>query len=1133
MAGDTHRSRTPFPVRRPRAVLVVAAALAVGAAALASRLSVQADLSHLLPPGAASVRDLEEVQRRAQAFGNLLVGIEADDLAARGEAARHLVSRLQSLDAGLVAGVVADDGSLRRHLWNNRYQYVPIDDLQQVRDDLQRRVAKANPLFVDLSDDDGRAEGAGDGNHLGALRARMDDAEARARSPSPLVSKDGRTQMIIVRATFPSTDASKSRRVNDLVQAAIAATRATAPAGVRIGATGDIATVVVEQDAIVRGMTLATLITTVVVALALLLYYRSLAALAVIFGALGVGTIATLAFARLSVGYLNSATAFLISIVIGNGINFPMLVVARYLEERRRQVPSLDAVGRASTATLRGTTAAALTAFVAYGSLIVTDFRGFRDFGIIGAVGMLLCWAAAYTVAPALLTIFGRRGLFDRLAPEPSLGRRLAGLLPRRSRPVVAALALLGPVLLLLAGRYFASDPFEYNLRNLRASGADARQARAWQAKLDEAFGKGISGGFVIALERAEDVPALARKLRVVTGFTTTGGGGTLLSRVSSLDDLLPADQERRFALLAEVRQLIDRHADEMADETATLAGRLRPPDGLRPLRAEDVPAELALLYTEKDGRRGRLIFANTAPSVNGWDGRDLKTVSQRVRSLDLPSGTRVAGSAFVFADMIEAIRRDGPKATLVALIGVLIVIALTMGVGRHGRLTALAAVFGTTAMLALSSLAGVKINFLDFVALPLTLGIGTDYAANVLSRAREEAFGATRRAVLTTGGVVVLCSFTTSVGYASLLVADNAGIRSFGLAAMLGELTCIAAGAWVAPVLLDALERRAAKPRSTRRSSWLQRAVMLAGALGFVVMVRSLPQADWRALVVKVGPALPVAVAITLGWMALYARGLQEILGGAIRLGRLVYNRVVGDAYNVITPLADVGGDPVRVLDLAAVVGTPGAVRAIVIDRLVYSTAGLVFSGLSAAVAVWAFAWDSRIERSLIGYAVVALAGSVLLALLTTRPAAARGIVRVLRLAKVPLPEIPSSLPTLAFVRALGWHLLGRAGALAEIAVLLLALGQPVRLTALVAVGAVVSIAGIVFFFVPNGVGVSEGAMVLAMTLTGYGESVGLAVGLARRVRQLVLTGAGVVLTMIWRPAKPHFETTTGRSRS
>jgi uncharacterized membrane protein YbhN (UPF0104 family) len=244
-------------------------------------------------------------------------------------------------------------------------------------------------------------------------------------------------------------------------------------------------------------------------------------------------------------------------------------------------------------------------------------------------------------------------------------------------------------------------------------------------------------------------------------------------------------------------------------------------------------------------------------------------------------------------------------------------------------------------------------------------------------------------------------------------------------------------------------------------------------------------------------------------------------ILGDAIRLGRLVYNRVVGDAYNVITPLAGVGGDPVRVMDLAAEMGTAGAMRAIVIDRLVYSTSGLLFSGLGAAVAVWAFAWDSRIERLLIGYAVVALAGAVLLALLTTRPAAARGIARVLRVSRVRLPEIPTPLSTVAFARALGWNLLGRAGALAEIAVLLVALGEPVRLAGLVASGAVISIAGIVLFFVPGGVGVTEGATVLALALTGYGESVGLAVGLARRARQLLMTGAGVVLTMIWRPGR------------
>ena len=788
--------------------MLVAAAVAVVGAVFASRLTVKADLSHLLPPGAASVHDLDDVQRRAQAFGNLLVGIDADNPAAREAAARQLVPRLQALDPALVAEVVADDGILRRHMWSTRNPDAPIEELDQVRAELAHPVARANPLFVDLDLDPSEGERGPD--RLAALRTHLDEAEARARTPSPLLSKDARTQMIIVRATFPSTDIARSRRFNDGVRAAIAATRARTPAGVRIGATGDIATVMIEQDAIVRGMTLATVITTVVVALALLLYYRSLAALAVIFGALAVGILATLGFARLSVGYLNGATAFLISIVIGNGINFPMLVVARYLEERRRLASGTEAVARAWTATRRGTTAAALTAFVAYGSLIATDFRGFRDFGIIGAVGMLLCWASAYTVAPALLTILGRRGHFDRTTPEPAIGRWLVALLPRRPGRALAVVAVAVPLLVAASARYLASDPFEYNLRNLRALNAQTREARTWQTKLDDAFGRGISGGFVVALDRRQDVPAVAKQLRELAGSPAPGQpSGPLLARISTLDDVLPTEQARRLALLDEIRRLIDRNADKMSPASAAEARRLRPPDGLHTLRDEDVPAALALQYTEKDGRRGRLIFANTAPGVNGWDGRHLMAVSRDVRALELPAGTEVAGSAFVFADMVEAIRRDGPRATLVAFLGVLVVIALTMGLGRHGLVTAASATLGTAAMLALSSLAGLKINFLDFVALPLTMGIGTDYAANVVSRAREEATGGARRAVLTTGGVVVLCSFTTIVGYASLLAADNAGIRSFGLAAMLGELACIAAGVLAAPVLLEAFERR------------------------------------------------------------------------------------------------------------------------------------------------------------------------------------------------------------------------------------------------------------------------------------------------------------------------------------
>ena len=59
------------------------------------------------------------------------------------------------------------------------------------------------------------------------------------------------------------------------------------------------------------------------------------------------------------------------------------------------------------------------------------------------------------------------------------------------------------------------------------------------------------------------------------------------------------------------------------------------------------------------------------------------------------------------------------------------------------------------------------------------------------------------------TGPAVALCSFTTVVGYASLLFSENQGIRSFGLSALIGELTCVFAALVLAPVLLDLPGRR------------------------------------------------------------------------------------------------------------------------------------------------------------------------------------------------------------------------------------------------------------------------------------------------------------------------------------
>ena len=110
------------------------------------------------------------------------------------------------------------------------------------------------------------------------------------------------------------------------------------------------------------------------------------------------------------VDQLNSSTGFLGSIVVGNGINYGVIWLARYVAARRRALPLEAALAEATWGALPGTLVAAVAAATAYASLTITGFRGFRQFGTIGAVGMLACWGATYLLAPSLCAAIERLG---------------------------------------------------------------------------------------------------------------------------------------------------------------------------------------------------------------------------------------------------------------------------------------------------------------------------------------------------------------------------------------------------------------------------------------------------------------------------------------------------------------------------------------------------------------------------------------------------------------------------------------------------------------------------------------------------------------------------------------------------
>ncbi|MCE9577206.1 MAG: MMPL family transporter [Deltaproteobacteria bacterium] len=799
-------------LRNARLVLALAVVTFLAAVYLiAFHLPLKADFAYLLPADSPAVRDQHRLEQMVAVQDTALVLVLAPTPEVRAHVVGEMIARLRALPASQIAHLETDDADTRAFLKANRHLFISVEDLQRAYQALTERVAAAklaaNPLYVAVDDDEDAKDAAKARADLDDLDRRRKEAEARLDRSSN-ISADGKAGLVVVRTAFAQTDVTTGKVLIAELERARDEVMAANP-GVNIGIAGGVLNVVAEHEALENGMLLSSLVTAFLVGLVLILYFRSVMLLAILTVSLVSATAMAFGAAALTVGHLNAATAFLGAIIAGNGVNYGILLIARYLEERRALDPE-PAMAAAIAGTMRPTLVASLGASIAYGSLAATSFRGFADFAIIGAIGMVLCWISAITVLPVLVL---------RLAPsprmprgEPLIGRVLARLLGFRRPAVVAAVtAALAIGAGVITYQYVAADPFEYDIKKLRSEGADAVSSRDWMAVSDKLFGSGISGQTYIAADRPAQVPLIIAALRKVDEHAAPGQ--ETFGTIHSILELVPEHQPEKLALLAKIRALLDDPALEELepDERARLAD-LRPPDDLKVITTASLPAEIADKLRERGGTIGYIIGVRPGPHLDDWNGHDLIRFATAIRKIELPDGETVttSGPSVIFADVVGAIQADGPGVTLVAAIGLVLMVLIVVGRNRQALAVLIATALGALGLTAACALLGVRVNFLDFVALPITLGLGVDYAINVAHRHHQEGAQSARATLMTSGSAVFLCSLTTIIGYGSLLVSDNLAIRGFGFASLIGEVACLTTALVVVPAVLSLGRSRA-----------------------------------------------------------------------------------------------------------------------------------------------------------------------------------------------------------------------------------------------------------------------------------------------------------------------------------
>ncbi len=780
--------------------------------------NLRTDLEELLPTQARSVLDLNEVRSRLETTNNLAILMISDKPDASKRFVDALAGEIEKLPREVCAGVEYRIDKEIEFFAKRKSLFIDLKDLEMIRDYIRAKVNYELSLYNPLTiiENKNLKEPSFD------FKSLKKKYESKSNSYSRFLdgyyaTPDKKQRVILANLPGNKSGISASKELREAVDGIIERLNpASFSADLEVHFAGGVQDLIDEHEALVEDLLLSTVLVTLLVSIAMLLYFKSFMATLSLILALLVGTLWTFGAGYFQVGYLNANSAFMASIVIGNGINFGIILLARYLEERRKRKETPRSIYIALQKTASATGVAALAAGLAYGSLMLTSFRGFRQFGVIGFTGMALCWLATYTFMPSFMILLYRLGFLRKPVRKTKsrFTRGLAHLISKRPRTIlVATLAAT----LLSAASLSRINPgiIETNMKKLRNKKSAESGSMYWGEYVDKLFDRYLLP-VVILPKDEKDVQPIADEVRRTKARE---GDRSFIVNVSTLQDFIPGQQAEKVRVLRQIDDLLPAQLlRQLRPEERELAQGLLSENSFKRFGPGELPELVRGKFRERDGTLGKLILIEPSLSPELQKSENLIHFVHSVRdSVDkIVPGTAVAGTLPVTSDLFESIVKDGPKATFFAFVAVFLLVILLFREVRTAALCSFALFLGVLWLFGYVLIFDQKINFLNFIALPITFGIGVDYGVNVFQRYRLEKKGGILPVLEQTGGAVLLASFTTVTGYGSLLIASNQAFVSFGKLAVLGELTCVLAAVVSLPALLFLLERRQGEVRTS-----------------------------------------------------------------------------------------------------------------------------------------------------------------------------------------------------------------------------------------------------------------------------------------------------------------------------
>jgi len=772
-------------LRRPFLALLVLTAMTAGMVTWGAGISIRGDMEDLFPEDTPIVKRARDARGTVGSRSELLILVGSPDRDINRAVGEELAELLAAEDELIDSAHCKHDAEFVSFFEKNALLYLESKELEEIKQDVDNAIAQAVMVDDFEFEDDFEVDSDYGGD------AASDAQESRIPTQAEIEKKygtgsfreyfespDGQVLGVKAYPTFKPSETGRAQVLNQRVKELIAKVKSKEGRGqVDITVEGEYSRLAETVDTIKAELRLATGIAIVGICFILMIGFRRIRSVFVVLVPMVVGLGWTLFAARLFVGYLNIITAFIFAILVGLGIDFVVHGAERIDEEYARDGNLTHAIGRGLGKLGWAMVAAAVTTIATFAVLVVFDFRGFSQFGGLAAAGVFLCLVSLYVYLPPLTVVLdrlratprrvGSQAKKESLLTESRMFRSGAGVLIY----VFLGLGTWGAVS--IPNVEFEADTSRWRVKRVSKASDLSKKYRT------EADKRSYAPALVVTAGLEE-----TRKVHQHLEPQVSEEAPKLLQSIRSVYSLVPEEQERKLALVAEMKRKIDNKYDYLEGQAKDDADKLRPhlePSSFGP---HELPESLKERFTDTKGKFGRyvLLYFNGRKS----NALHVEKIRDAYEAIELDGKTYYStASYYILAEAFRVVKEDGPIAVGLAAAVILILLVFFFRRVRDVLLIYIPLVTSFLLLMGLLAWLEVPLNIFNVVVLPIAFGIGVDTSIHLVMRLNE---GTTLRTTLqTTGKAAFLSTATTAVGFLSLLCVSNEGLQSLGIVAALG----------------------------------------------------------------------------------------------------------------------------------------------------------------------------------------------------------------------------------------------------------------------------------------------------------------------------------------------------------